>query len=86
MIVQICVGSSCHIKGSQKIIGLMQDAVSKYGLDGDITLAGCFCSGRCNRTGVTITVDDDVYAGITEENFDNFFRERILSEIKSDGQ
>ncbi|MFU0827188.1 MAG: Thioredoxin-like [2Fe-2S] ferredoxin [Lachnoclostridium sp.] len=82
MIVQICVGSSCYLKGAEKIVQLFQNAIAKYKLDNDITLAGSFCTGQCNRIGVTVTVDDDVYTGITPENFKDFFTEKILKPIK----
>ena len=53
MIIQICVGSACHLKGSEKLVGLFEDALKKYDLENDVTLAGSFCTGRCNREGVT---------------------------------
>ncbi len=81
MIVQICVGSSCHLKGSEKIVGLFQGAVEKNNLQDDVTLAGSFCTGKCNRVGVTVSVDDDVYTGITPENFDDFFKNKVLEPI-----
>lgn len=82
MIIQICVGSACHIKGSSEIVELMQNAVEKNNLEYDITLAGSFCTGKCNREGVTITVDDDIYTGITKDNFKEFFEEKILKVVK----
>lgn len=81
MIVQICVGSSCHIKGSERIVELLQRSVAERGLESEITLAGSFCTGRCNRNGVTVQVDDDVYTGITEATYDEFFREHILKKL-----
>ena len=78
MIIQICVGSSCHLKGSEKLVELFQKAISDNKLDGDITLAGSFCTGKCNREGVTITVDDNIYTGITPENFSAFFNDKVL--------
>ena len=51
LVVQICVGSSCHLKGSQEIVELMQKAVEEYHLDGDVVLVGSFCIGKCNREG-----------------------------------
>ena len=60
MIIQICVGSACHLKGSEEIVTLFREAVAEYHLDRDVTLAGSFCTGRCNRCGVTVTVDDTV--------------------------
>jgi len=78
MLVQICVGSSCHLKGAEKIVSLFQSAVSDYHLENDVTLAGSFCSGKCNRDGVTITIDDTIYTGITPENFNAFFQDKIV--------
>ena len=81
MIIQICVGSSCHLKGSEKIVGLIQDAIAVNHLENQITLTGQFCSGNCNREGVTIQVDDDVYTGVTPEGFREFFQEKVLKKI-----
>ena len=44
-------------------------------------LYGSFCIGKCNRTGVTVQVDDDVYTGITPANFKEFFEDKILKLI-----
>lgn len=85
MIIQICVGSSCHLKGSQEIIELMQEAVDTHHLEDEITLAGSFCSGKCNREGVTVTVDDMVFCGITKENFKEFFEKNVTSVIGKGG-
>lgn len=82
MIVQICIGSSCHIKGSYDIVKLMEEAIAENKLENEITLAGSFCTGRCNRIGVTVQVDDDIYTGITKETFKDFFNEHILNNIK----
>ena len=82
MIVQICVGSSCHLKGAPEIVELMKKAVAEQSLEDEVTLAGSFCIGKCNRVGVTIQVDDEVYTGVTPMGFDEFFREHILSKQK----
>lgn len=82
MIVQVCVGSSCHIKGSPEIVELLQKAVTDYHLENEITLAGSFCIGKCNRVGVTVQVDDDIYVGVTKETFKEFFEENILGKFE----
>ena len=84
IVVQICVGSSCHLKGSQEIVTLMQKAVEDYNLDGDVVLTGSFCIGKCNREGVTVQVDDEVYTGITPQNFKEFFTNNILNVIENE--
>ena len=82
MIIQICVGSSCHIKGSPEIVELLQKAVEEYHLEDKVTLAGSFCIGKCNRDGVTIQVDDDIHIGITKENFKEFFETNVLKKLE----
>lgn len=84
MIIQICVGSSCHLKGSEKIIELFQAAINEHHLQDDITLAGSFCTGKCNRVGVTVSVEDDIYTGITPENFKEFFNDKVLEPINKE--
>ena len=82
MLIQVCVGSSCHLKGSPEIVELLQKAVSDYHLEDEITLAGSFCIGKCNRIGVTVQIDDDIHVGVTRENFREFFKENILDKIE----
>ena len=82
MIVQICVGSSCHLKGSPEIVAFLQEAIAKHQLETEVTLAGSFCIGKCNRVGVTVQVDDDIHTGITTENVREFFTENILKPIE----
>ena len=84
MIIQVCVGSSCHLKGSPEIVELFQKAVADYHLEDEITLAGSFCIGKCNRIGVTVQVDDDIHTGITKENFKEFFKENVLDVINKE--
>ena len=86
VIVQVCVGSSCHLKGSAEIVELLERAVEEHGIQDDVVLTGSFCIGKCNRVGVTVQVNDDVYVGITVENFSDFFRNNILSLVKADGE
>ena len=81
MIIQVCIGSACHLKGSPEIVELLQKAVNENHLEDEITLAGSFCIGKCNPVGVTIQIDDDIHTGITKENFKEFFQENVLNRI-----
>ena len=82
LIVQICVGSSCHLKGAPEIVSMFQSEIEKHKLEDEVVLTGSFCAGKCTRTGVTITVNDEPYSGITIENFREFFNEKILKTIQ----
>ena len=84
LVVQICVGSSCHLKGSQQIVELMQKYVEEYNLDGDVVLVGSFCIGKCNREGVTVQINDDVHVGVTTQNFRDFFVKNILNAVEKE--
>ncbi len=84
--VSICVGSSCHLKGSEKLVELFENKIKEDGLDSDIVLSGSFCLGKCNRVGVTVSVGDgmteDIIPGVTPESFGSFWNEQILPRLK----
>ena len=82
--VQACVGSSCHLKGSQDIVELFEKAVKDHNIEDEVVLSGSFCIGKCNRVGVTVQVDDEIHVGITRENFKEFFTENILKVIENE--
>ena len=84
LIVQVCVGSSCHLKGSQDIVELLEAAIEEHYIEDDIVLTGSFCIGKCNRVGVTVQVNDDVHVGVTRENFREFFKNNILDVINNE--
>lgn len=82
MVIQICVGSSCHIKGSAEIVEMLQQAVADNDLENEVTLAGSFCIGKCNRVGVTVQVDEEVHVGVTREGFKEFFAQNVLAKLR----
>ncbi len=86
LIIQVCVGSSCHLKGSQDIVELFQKAIEEHRLDDDVVLTGSFCIGKCNRVGVTVQINDDVYTGVTVEGFSEFFRKNVIEVIEKEGR
>ena len=84
IVVQICVGSSCHLKGSEEIVALFEKAVEEFQLDGEVALTGSFCIGKCNRIGVTVQVDDQIHVGVTREGFKDFFAAHILAKLEEE--
>ena len=84
LFVQICIGSSCHLKGSQEIVELFESAIAEHSVDDEVVLTGSFCIGKCNRVGVTVQVNDDVHVGVTRENFREFFKKNILDVIENE--
>ena len=84
--VKICIGSSCHVKGSQALIEKFQKKMKEYGCEKEIDFVGSFCTGKCNRVGVTFTIDNEVYTGITTDNFNEFFTDTVLPALKKSQQ
>ena len=82
--IQICIGSSCHLKGAPEIVRLLQKYIKDNSCEDRIALTGTLCAGRCNRDGVTVTVGDDVYTGVTPEGFDVFWNDKIVPAMKAD--
>ena len=68
MNIYVCVGSSCHLKGSYQIIELMKKALEDNGLTDQVNLSAAFCLGKCTH-GVTIKVDDEIVTGVSPETF-----------------
>ena len=76
MKVTVCIGSSCHVKGSHSVVKQLQELIQEKGLEDKIELAGTFCMGRCQE-GVCVTVDD-AFHSVSPERVPAFFNEYIL--------
>ena len=81
MNVLICVGSSCHLKGSYDVIKAFQSLVKEHGLEDEVTLSASFCMGHCTQ-GVGLKVDDEYVEGLTRENPKEIFEKYILAKQK----
>ncbi len=79
MKVTVCIGSSCHLKGSRQVVETLQNRISDAGITDKIELGGAFCIGKCQQ-GVCVTVDDKFYS-VKPETADDFFREEILAKL-----
>ena len=79
MKITICIGSSCHLKGSRQIIGELQRLVKENNLSDKIELAGQFCMGNC-QNGVCGTVDGDPFS-LTPETTRDFFEKDVLPRL-----
>ena len=79
MKITICIGSSCHLKGSRQIVEEMQRLIKENKLEDKIELAGQFCMGNC-QNGVCVTVDDSFHS-VTPETVDEFFKKEVLAKV-----
>ena len=77
--VTICIGSSCHLKGSRQIVEEMQRLIAAYQLKDQVELSGQFCMGNCQQ-GVCVTVGDKNFS-LTPADTQSFFEEQVLTQI-----
>ena len=81
MTISVCIGSSCHVKRSADIIALLRDAIKNNNLEDKVELKGTTCLGHCASGGANLKVDEEVVEGITKENFNEFFQEKVLNQL-----
>lgn len=74
--VTVCIGSSCHLKGSRQVVERLEELITQYGLKDEVDLGGTFCMGKCTE-GVCVT-KDDVLHSVTPSTVDAFFKKEIL--------
>ncbi len=79
MKITVCIGSSCHIKGSRQVVEQLQELVEKHQLQDKVELAGTFCMGKCQQ-GVCVTVDDEFFS-VSPETVQSFFEENVLKKL-----
>ena len=77
--ITVCIGSSCHIKGSRQVVSQLQELISKHNLDGKVELSGTFCMGQC-QAGVCVTVNG-VFHSVTPETTGEFFQKEVLEKL-----
>ena len=77
--ITICIGSSCHLKGSRRVVEQLQNLISEKGVGDKVELGGTFCIGNCQQ-GVCVTVNDAFYS-VTPETVEEFFANEVLAKI-----
>lgn len=88
MVIKVCVGSSCHLKGSYDVIEAFKKILKKYDVEDLVDLQASFCLGYCSQ-GVTVkaegatTPSADISNGeiflhhINKDNVEDYFAKEI---------
>ena len=79
MKITVCIGSSCHIKGSRQVVAQLQRLIAENNLSDKVELGGTFCMGHCQQ-GVCVTVNDDFHS-VSPETVEEFFAKEILAKV-----
>ena len=77
--IVVCIGSSCHIKGSRMVVEQLQALIAENDLAEKVELGGTFCMGKCQQ-GVCVSVNDSFHS-VTPENVGEFFAKEVLAKV-----
>ena len=78
--ISVCIGTACHLSGSYNIVQSFQQMIEEYSLHESINLNAYFCMKQCGNTGVSVSVDGEVYR-VEPENAIEFFRNTIIRKL-----
>lgn len=79
MKITVCIGSSCHLKGSRQVVEELQYLIAQNHLADKVELSGTFCMGKCQQ-GVCVTLDDTFFS-LTPDTTKAFFEKEVLSRV-----
>lgn len=65
--IEICVGSSCFVKGSNELVVMLKKFLEEKKLEDKVLLKGAFCMGQCAK-GLGVKVDGKLLEGVTLAN------------------
>lgn len=75
--VVVCVGSSCYVRGSEKLAETFERLIRERGLNGRVELTGAFCMERCSM-GVSVRVGDKVFESLDAAEAGAFFERELV--------
>lgn len=80
MEIKVCVGSSCHLKGSYDVIQKLKSLIEEKNMEDKIELKASFCLGNCSN-GVSMMIDNELVSNVSLENIEKIFNEQIINKI-----
>lgn len=79
MKITVCIGSSCHLKGSRQVVEQLQYMIAQNNLKEKVELAGTFCMNNCQK-GVCVTLDGKDFS-LSPETTKEFFENEVLKKL-----
>ncbi len=81
MKITVCIGSSCHLKGSRQVVEQLRELIGRERLGDRVELGGTFCMGRCQE-GVCVTVDGTFHS-VTVDTVGDFFEQEVKAKVQA---
>lgn len=79
MKITVCIGSSCHLKGSRQVVEKLQELIAENDLGDKVDLGATFCLGKCQQ-GVCVMVDEEFHS-VSPETVEDFFQNVVKAGV-----
>ena len=79
MKITVCIGSSCHIKGSRQVVETLNRLIKENNLQDKIELGGTFCLGQCQQS-VCVSMENEIFS-VSPETAEAFFQKEVLTRL-----
>ena len=80
LIVVVCVGSSCYVRGSEALAETFERLILERQLKAQVELTGAFCMEQCSM-GVSVRMGDKVYPCVDAANAGAFFEHEVMPHL-----
>ena len=80
MEVKVCVGRSCHLKGSYEVIQKLKELIESNKIEDKVELKASFCLGNCSN-GVSMEINGELISNANPESIEQIFNEKIITKI-----
>ena len=80
MIISVCVGSSCHMRGSYQIIDSFKKLIEEHELGDRIELQANFCVGECIHP-VSVRIDEGTCTAVSANDVRDYFEKNVVRSI-----
>ena len=78
--VTVCVGSSCHVKGSRDLIKHFEGLISEYKIEDEVMLRGSFCLEHCAE-GFNWKIEEEIFSSKDIMEAEKIFRQRVIEPL-----
>ncbi len=79
MKITVCIGSSCHLKGSRQVVEQLQKLIADHKLEDKVELGATFCLGKCQQ-GVCVMVDEEFHS-VSPDTVEEFFENAVRAKV-----
>ncbi len=80
--VKVCLGTSCYMKGSYRVLSQLVESVKKDSLGDEIEVVGTFCLENCDKS-PNVMVNDKLISEATLEKVEEVLKECQITKTES---